>query len=129
MPKILRYNIKRRIFVIPKNLMYMRTDFLKGTLSTMILSMLEANGKMYGYEICQKAKELSKDTIILTEGAIYPALHKLEKKGWIVSSKEVYKGRTRKYYAISSENKSHVVDNIQSLHDFLSGLHLVLKAN
>ena len=51
---------------------------LKGSLQTIILKLLEDNDQMYGYEITQKVKEVSEGEIMLTEGALYPALHKLE---------------------------------------------------
>jgi PadR family transcriptional regulator PadR len=54
------------------------SELLKGTLQTIILKVLKDEGKMYGYEITQKVKELSEGRIQLTEGALYPALHKLE---------------------------------------------------
>ncbi len=58
------------------------TELLKGTLSTIILKMLADNGKMYGYEITQKVKELSDNKILVKEGSLYPALHKLL-SGWL----------------------------------------------
>lgn len=109
--------------------MLFNPDFLKGTLSTIILSLLDQNGRMYGYEICQKTKELSKNTIVLTEGAIYPALHKMEKKGIITSTKEKVNGRVRKYYSINMDNKSIVQQQIDSLHNFMNALHLIIKTN
>jgi PadR family transcriptional regulator PadR len=54
---------------------------LKGTIQTIILKLLEDNGQMYGYEITQRVKEASSGEIMLTEGALYPALHKLEADG------------------------------------------------
>ena len=57
--------------------------FLSGTLKTIVLALLRDNGRMYGYEICQKTKEATNNQINLTEGAIYPTLHRLEKEGLI----------------------------------------------
>ena len=54
---------------------------LKGTLQTIILKLLENNSQMYGYEITQKVKDVTTGEILLTEGALYPALHKLEADG------------------------------------------------
>ncbi|MDA9774004.1 PadR family transcriptional regulator [Saprospiraceae bacterium] len=107
--------------------MLTNSDFLKGTLTTLILSLLDQNGKMYGYEICQKTKTQTNNKINLTEGAIYPALHKLEKQGLIVSSKLKVNGRTRKYYAISSPEKQTVNDQILALQQFMNSLSLVIK--
>ena len=47
----------------------------KGSLTTIILKLLNENDKMYGYEITQKVKEITKGELILTEGALYPSLH------------------------------------------------------
>ena len=53
----------------------------KGSLQTILLTLLENNEKMYGYEITQHVKELTKGELQITEGALYPALHKLESDG------------------------------------------------
>lgn len=102
-------------------------EFLSGTLSTLILALLRDNGKMYGYEICQTTKTLTNDEIKLTEGAIYPALHKLEKKGLIVSTKEKVNGRVRKYYAIPQETTSIVDKQIDLLSEFIANLRVIIK--
>jgi PadR family transcriptional regulator PadR len=47
-------------------------ELLKGTLQTIVLKVLKDNGRMYGYEITQRVKELSDDRILITEGALYP---------------------------------------------------------
>jgi len=102
-------------------------SFLSGTLSTIILSLLKRNGKMYGYEICLNAKKESNDLIQLTEGAIYPALHKLEKKKIIVSSKERVNGRVRKYYAINKAQMKVAEEEIKQLMDFTQIIQSLLK--
>ncbi|MCH2081624.1 MAG: PadR family transcriptional regulator [Saprospiraceae bacterium] len=102
-------------------------EFLSGTLRTIILALLKENGRMYGYEICQMTKELTKGEVLLTEGAIYPALHKLEKKGLIQSSKEQVNGRTRKYYAITTTEASVVEEQIAALLRFSSHLNHLLN--
>lgn len=102
-------------------------EFLSGTLNTIILALLKENGKMYGYEICKMAREKSQNALLLTEGAIYPALHKLEKKGIITSSKETYNGRTRKYYHIQLSQMDSVNDKIESLYSFSGLIQSLLK--
>lgn len=101
--------------------------FLNGTLSTIVLALLHENGKMYGYEICQRAKVATSDSISLTEGAIYPTLHKLEKEGLISSSKEVVNGRTRKYYAVNQQAIAAVENQIDLLSQFIAHLQSLLK--
>ena len=63
-------------------------ELLKGTLQTIVLKVLKDNGRMYGYEITQRVKELSDDRILITEGALYPALHKLEAEGMLKTETE-----------------------------------------
>ena len=53
----------------------------KGSLQTIILKLLENQEKMYGYEITQKVKDITQGALTITEGALYPALHKLEAEG------------------------------------------------
>lgn len=101
--------------------------FLSGTLSTIILALLQKNGSMYGYEICKMAQYLSDGTINLTEGAIYPALHKLEKSGLIASSKKEVNGRTRKYYRIQKKANATIKDQIERLRSFTFHLQEIIK--
>ena len=102
-------------------------EYLSGTLSTIILALLKSNGRMYGYEICQKTKLLTQEAIQLTEGAIYPALHKLEKKNLIRSSKEKVNGRVRKYYEINQRSQTEVSTSIEGLFAFSKQIQLLLK--
>jgi len=102
-------------------------SFLTGTLSTIVLALLKDNGEMYGYEICQKTRELTNEGIQLTEGAIYPTLHKLEKNGLIISKKMKVNGRTRKYYLINVSSKVEVDQQIHLLSRFTIHLKAILN--
>lgn len=102
-------------------------EFLSGTLNTVILSLLKEHGQMYGYEICQHTKTQTDDLIILTEGAIYPALHKLEKKGLISSTKKQVNGRTRKYYQLQPSKLDIINEKIEMLQLFTSQIQKLLK--
>lgn len=101
--------------------------FLNGTLKTILLALLKDNGKMYGYEICQLTKEKTNNKLLLTEGAIYPALHRLEKDGFILSSKEKVNGRTRKYYSINSSSMPEIDSQIHLLSQFTGQLRSLLN--
>ena len=57
------------------------SQLYKGSLNTIIMKLLEENGKMYGYEITQRVKAITLGELTITEGALYPALHKLEAEG------------------------------------------------
>ena len=103
----------------------MQKELLKGTLKTIILHLLENEGRMYGYEITQKVKELSKDKILLTEGALYPTLHKLEAEGLVVTDKIFIGKRVRKYYALTpkgSEVTSSKIMEITAFFGMMRGL-------
>ncbi|HWK56462.1 MAG TPA: PadR family transcriptional regulator [Parapedobacter sp.] len=100
---------------------------LKGTLQTIILKLLEDNDKMYGYEITQKVKQLSHGEFKLTEGALYPALHKLEAEGLLETQMEVVDGRVRKYYVLSTQGKGEVKEKMSEAAIFIEKLQLVLS--
>ena len=101
--------------------------FLNGTLNTILLALLRENGKMYGYEICQLTKEKTDNNILLTEGAIYPALHRLEKEGLLISSKEKVNGRVRKYYSINRNSLQEIDSQIDLLSQFTGHLRALLN--
>ena len=62
-----------------------KPDILQGTLDLMVLKTLEAMGPLHGYGIARRIEQVSGETIILNQGTIYPALLRLEQKGWISS--------------------------------------------
>ena len=101
--------------------------FLNGTLNTIVLALLKENGRMYGYEICQKTKEVTDNQISLTEGAIYPTLHRLEKEGLLFSTKEKVNGRVRKYYSVNQSSIKEVNSQIDLLAQFAGHLRALLK--
>lgn len=75
---------------------------LIGASSTPIILSILSKGESYGYEIIQQVKHISDGRITYKDGTLYPVLHKLEKKGLIVSYWKVAgTGRKRKYYKIS----------------------------
>lgn len=103
------------------------TELLRGTLQTIILKVLKDNGKMYGYEITQMVGELSQDRILLTEGALYPALHKLENDGLVKTEIVNIGKRVRKYYTLTSEGKSLAKDRVAEFVDFIKTMSAVLQ--
>ena len=103
------------------------SPLLKGTLQTIILKLLEDNDRMYGYEITQKVKEVTKGEIVLTQGALYPALHKLEADGLLETETEVVDNRVRKYYRLTEEGEKDVVNKIKEAQDFIDQLQSILN--
>ena len=99
----------------------------KGSLQTIILKLLESNDKMYGYEITQKVKDLTKGKIDISEGALYPILHKLESNN-ILETEKVYIGkRVRKYYSVTKSGQQVIIDQSHQINDFIKTLSLIFN--
>jgi DNA-binding PadR family transcriptional regulator len=103
------------------------SPLLRGSLIPIILKLLEDNGRMYGYEITRVVKENSGGMINLTEGALYPALHKLEADGLVETTIEQIDNRSRKYYRLSKKGKKETVLRLTELADYLKSMHLLLQ--
>ena len=77
------------------------TDLVQGTLDLLILKIL-ALEPMHGWAISQRLKQVSKEVLQVSDGSLYPALHKLEQDGWITSEwKPSENNRRAKFYALT----------------------------
>ncbi|QJD95035.1 PadR family transcriptional regulator [Mucilaginibacter robiniae] len=103
------------------------SSLLKGTLQTIILKLLEDSGQMYGYEITQKVKELTQGAVVLTQGALYPALHKLEAEGLLQTYTEIVDNRVRKYYRLTQDGKKDVTIKLEEAQAFIQQLQALLN--
>ena len=95
-------------------------DLLKGTMKTIVLKLLQENGRMYGYEITKEVERLTAGQITLTWGGLYPALHKLESENLITSEEENIGKRIRKYYTLTESGSTKAKEKIQEFLDFVS---------
>ena len=102
-------------------------ELLKGTLQTIVLKVLKDHGKMYGYEITQRVKDLSDGRILLTEGALYPTLHKLEAEGLLKTEVVNIGKRIRKYYLLTAPGKAIAKDRVTEFVDFINTMTTVLQ--
>jgi DNA-binding PadR family transcriptional regulator len=102
------------------------SELLKGTLKTIVLKLLSDNKKMYGYEITQKVRELTRDKIQITEGALYPTLHALEADGLVTTELEFIGKRVRKYYSLSLSGKTKTKEKVNELADFMNTMKFLL---
>jgi PadR family transcriptional regulator PadR len=103
-------------------------ELTKGTLQPIILKLIDSRDKMYGYEITQEVKKLTFGKIDISEGALYPILHKLEAKG-ILETEEVFIGkRVRKYYKVTKDGKLMVTEVTKEINDFMDTLHLIFNS-
>ena len=79
----------------------MATHLLQGTLDLLILKML-ALEPLHGWAISQRLRQLSSDVLQVSDGSLYPALHKLEQEGWITAEwRPTENNRRAKFYALT----------------------------
>jgi DNA-binding PadR family transcriptional regulator len=101
-------------------------ELIKGTLKTIVLSLLAKNGKMYGYEITQRVKDNTEGRIQLTEGALYPLLHRLEADGLLRTEKVNIGKRVRKYYALTELGNSDATTLVDEFRSFSKTMNQLL---
>ena len=102
-------------------------SLLKGNLQTIILKFLEDSGEMYGYEITQRVKEMTDGAMVLTQGALYPTLHKLEADGFLETYTKTVNNRTRKYYRLTQTGKTETGNKMQEVQEFMNHLQSLLN--
>ena len=93
-------------------------EFIRGTIKTIVLKLLSENKRMYGYEISQRVKDISKDQIQLTYGALYPVLYKLEADKLLTTETEVVDNRVRKYYMLTKQGGEIAKIKVSELKQF-----------
>jgi PadR family transcriptional regulator PadR len=103
------------------------SQLYKGSLNTIIMKLLEENGKMYGYEITQKVKAITAGELNITEGALYPALHKLEAEGILDVEIEKVDNRMRKYYKLTESGEKETVNRLLELEDFIRNMQSLVN--
>jgi len=83
------------------NVFKSRADLLQGTLDMLILKVLQ-RGSMHGFGICQRIEQLSENFLSVGEGSLYPALYRLQDKGWITAEWGLSENNRRaKYYQLT----------------------------
>ncbi|WP_242692239.1 PadR family transcriptional regulator [Aridibaculum aurantiacum] len=107
--------------------MKQNSQLFKGSLTTIVLKLLSEQDRMYGYEITKKVKELTNGEVNITEGALYPSLHKLEADGLLTVSIEHIGNRPRKYYSLTKAGKKEVQNKLAELKSFFQQMQLVLN--
>src|ERR1700677_5012776 len=86
-----------------------KSDVLQGTLDLMVLKTLETMGPLHGYGIARRIEQVSGDTMSLNQGTIYPALLRLEQRGWIKSEWGISESNRRaKFYALRKRGRKQI---------------------
>ncbi|MGF1534265.1 MAG: PadR family transcriptional regulator [Bernardetiaceae bacterium] len=94
-------------------------ELLKGTLEALVLQVLRSKGRLYGYQIAKEIKAISRDKILISEGSLYPILHRLERENVLTVEREKIGKRVRKYYQLTPEGKTFAAAVTEELADFL----------
>lgn len=106
----------------------MKTELLHGTLEVLILKTLSW-GPMHGFGIGKWIGQLSGDELRIEEGSLYPALYRLEKKGWIDASWGVSENQRRaKFYRLTAEGRRQLLKNSDIWSTFAQAVARVLSA-
>jgi PadR family transcriptional regulator PadR len=85
-----------------------KSDLLQGTLDLLILQVV-APGPLHGYAIAQRLQQLSKDALQVQQGSLYPALHRLEQRGWLKAEwKNSETGREAKFYGLTKTGRKQL---------------------
>jgi PadR family transcriptional regulator PadR len=86
-----------------------KSDVLQGTLDLMILKSLDTLGAMHGWGIAQRIRQVSEDLLQVNQGTLYPALLRVEQKGWIRSEWKITENNRRaKYYSLTRSGKKQL---------------------
>ncbi len=81
----------------------LKTDILQGTLDLLVLKTLEAMGSMHGWGLARRIEQVSEDALYVNQGTLYPALSRLQQKGWIRSDWGASENnRKAKFYSLTS---------------------------
>ena len=85
-----------------------KSDLLQGTLDMLILKVV-ALGPIHGYGISRRIRQISKEVLQVQQGSLYPALHRLEKRGWLEADwGESENGRQAKFYRLSAQGRKQL---------------------
>lgn len=101
---LLAFNRKARTIVSQP-----KADVLQGTLDLMVMKTLDAIGSQHGYGIAQRLQQVSGDLLRLNQGTLYPALLRLEQRGWITSKWGVSENNRRaRYYSLTRAGRKQL---------------------
>jgi transcriptional regulator len=102
-------------------------DLLQGTLDILILRTL-VPGPAHGHAIAKHIQRASEDILQVETGSLYPALHRLEAKGWLTASWEQSdKGKRAKYYRLTARGKKQLSTERSKWEQFSRAMNLVLE--
>jgi len=103
-----------------------RSDLLQGTLDVLVLKTL-SNGPMHGWGISQRIQQVSEDVLAVNQGSLYPALHRLEEKGWIAAEwGNSDNNRRARFYSLTRSGRRQLAEETESWERFAAAVARVL---
>lgn len=104
-----------------------QTDLLQGTLDLLVLKTLQS-GPRHGWDIAQRIQQVSEDVLRVGQGSLYPALHRLEDKGWIDSEWGASENNRRaKFYRLTAAGRKRLAEQTEIWQRFAAAVALILK--
>jgi PadR family transcriptional regulator len=104
-----------------------KADLLQGTLDMLILKVV-ALGSIHGYGISLRIQQISKDVLQVQQGSLYPALHRLEKRGWLEADwGESDSGRQAKFYRLPAIGRKQLAAEEASWNRLSEAVALILQ--
>jgi transcriptional regulator len=105
-----------------------KSELLRGTLDMLILKIV-ALGPNHGYAIAQRLRQISKEFFTVHQGSLYPALHRLEDRGWLSAEwRNTDTGREAKFYDLTSKGYRQLQTEILDWEQLSKAVALILKA-
>ena len=106
-----------------------RADLLQGTLDMLVLKVLEA-GPLHGYAIAQRIGEISRALVQVPQGSLYPALHRLENRGWLAAAwKSTETGREAKVYRLTPKGRRRLEQEVADWQRLSEAIRLILQTS
>ena len=104
-----------------------KTDLLQGTLDLLILKVV-ALGPVHGYGISQRIRQISSEVLQVQQGSLYPALHRLEKRGWLEADwGESNNSRQAKFYKLSDKGRKQLTAEEETWNRLSRAVALILE--
>ena len=104
-----------------------KTDLLQGTLDLLILKTLQT-GRMHGWDVAQRIRQVSEDVLSVNQGSLYPALHRLEAQGRIASEWDVSDNNRRaRFYKLTAGGRRQLAAETESWERFSRAVALILQ--
>jgi transcriptional regulator len=92
-----------------------KTEVLQGTLDLLVLKTLDAMGPMHGFGIALRIQQISQDLLHLNQGTLYPALLRLQQRGWIVSKWGLSaNNRKARFYSLTRDGQKQLKEEAES---------------